>query len=141
MILMVRWYHKGGSLVRFFCIAPEPTACYHTDQYHRQGVTMNRIILDVDTGLDDAVALFLAAGLREITIEAVIATAGNVGLDKTLENTLNIMETTGLTCPVYAGSAKPLVRKPIEAGEFHGETGLDGPVFAKRVRQEVQEES
>jgi len=102
---------------------------------------MNRIILDVDTGLDDAVALFLAAGLREITIEAVIATAGNVGLDKTLENTLNIMETTGLDCPVYAGSAKPLVRKPIEAGDFHGETGLDGPIFAKRIRQEAQEES
>jgi ribosylpyrimidine nucleosidase len=37
---------------------------------------MERIILDVDTGLDDAVALFLAAGLQEFTIEAVIATAG-----------------------------------------------------------------
>ncbi|MCK9547354.1 MAG: nucleoside hydrolase [Sphaerochaeta sp.] len=102
---------------------------------------MQRIILDVDTGLDDAVALFLAAGLEEIKIEAVIATAGNVGLDKTLENTLNIMETTGLDCPVYAGSAAPLVRVPVEAGDFHGETGLDGPIFATRLRQEVQAQS
>ncbi|HZJ88927.1 MAG TPA: nucleoside hydrolase [Sphaerochaeta sp.] len=101
---------------------------------------MERIILDVDTGLDDAVALFLAAGLDEIQIEAVIATAGNVGLDKTVENTLNIMETTGLDCPVYAGSAAPLVREPVEAGEFHGESGLDGPVFDKRVRQHLQAE-
>ncbi len=62
---------------------------------------MNRLILDVDTGLDDAVALLLAAGLEELHIEAVIATAGNVGLEKTLENTLNIMETVGATCPVY----------------------------------------
>lgn len=98
---------------------------------------MERIILDVDTGLDDAVALFLAAGLKEITIEAVIATAGNVGLDKTLENTLNIMETTALTCPVYAGSSAPLVRIPVEAGDFHGESGLDGPIFAPRVCQHV----
>ncbi len=102
---------------------------------------MQRIILDVDTGLDDAVALFLAAGLEEIQIEAVIATAGNVGLDRTLENTLNIMETTGLTCPVYAGSAAPLVRVPVQAGDFHGRSGLDGPVFEKRVRQEVQSQS
>lgn len=98
---------------------------------------MERIILDVDTGLDDAVALFLAAGLKEITIEAIIATAGNVGLDKTLENTLNIAETSGLTCPVYAGSSGPLVRTPVEAGDFHGESGLDGPLFEERVRQHV----
>ena len=102
---------------------------------------MQRIILDVDTGLDDAVALFLAAGLEEIQIEAVIATAGNVGLTRTLENTLNIMETTGLLCPVYEGSAGPLVRSAVEAGDFHGESGLDGPVFQPRSRQFVQSQS
>ena len=101
---------------------------------------MERIILDVDTGLDDAVALFLAAGLEEIGIEAVIATAGNVGLDKTVENTLNILETAGIRCPVYKGADKPLVRKPVEAGDFHGESGLDGPVFAPRAFQQVREE-
>lgn len=102
---------------------------------------MERIILDVDTGLDDAVAIFLAAGLSEIRIEALIATAGNVGLDRTLENTLNIAEVSGLTCPVYAGSSAPLVRARVEAGDFHGESGLDGPVFEKRVRQKAQEAS
>ena len=64
-----------------------------------------KVILDVDTGLDDAAALFLAAGAEELEIVAVIATAGNVGLDKTVENTLNVIETTGLSCPVFAGSA------------------------------------
>ncbi len=99
-----------------------------------------KVILDVDTGLDDAAALFLAAGAEELEIVAVIATAGNVGLDKTVENTLNVIETTGLSCPVFAGSAKPLIRRPVEAGDFHGESGLDGPVFGKRVIQELQEE-
>ncbi|MBG0767488.1 MAG: nucleoside hydrolase [Spirochaetaceae bacterium] len=102
---------------------------------------MERVILDVDTGLDDAVALFLAAGLDTLQIEAIIATNGNVGLEKTLENTLNIAETAGLYCPVYKGAAKPLVREPVAAGNFHGESGLDGPVFPPRQRQEVQEES
>ncbi|MGE4585012.1 MAG: nucleoside hydrolase [Sphaerochaeta sp.] len=100
---------------------------------------MERVILDVDTGLDDAVALFLAAGLEEIQVEAVIATNGNVALSKTVENTLNIMETAGCSCPVYKGSDKPLVRKHVIAGEFHGESGLDGPVFGKRKLQHLQE--
>ncbi len=102
---------------------------------------MERVILDVDTGLDDAVALFLAAGLDTLHIEALIATNGNVGLERTLENTLNIAETTLLDCPVYKGAAKPLVREPVAAGNFHGESGLDGPNFPPRQRQEVQEES
>lgn len=102
---------------------------------------MERIILDVDTGLDDAAALFLAAGLKEICIEAVIATAGNVGLEKTVENTLNVLETATMHCPVYKGADRPLLREPVEAGDFHGETGLDGPVFAPRVFQHIQQES
>ncbi len=100
-----------------------------------------RVILDVDTGLDDAVALLLAAGLEEIHIEAVIATNGNVELAKTLENTLNIMETTGCTCPVFRGADRPLVRKPVQAGDFHGKSGLDGPTFPPRRFQQVQQEN
>ncbi|MGH0053695.1 MAG: nucleoside hydrolase, partial [Sphaerochaetaceae bacterium] len=102
---------------------------------------MERILMDVDTGLDDAVAIFLAAGLEKLHIESLIATNGNVGLEKTTQNTLNIAETAGLTCPVYKGSSKPLVRKPVAAGNFHGESGLDGPSFPPRRRQEVQAES
>ena len=102
---------------------------------------MERILLDVDTGLDDAVALFLAAGLEEISIEAVIATAGNVGLENTLENTLNVLETAQIHCPVYRGADKTLVRKPVEAGDFHGKSGLDGPVFAPRKYQQARQES
>ncbi len=102
---------------------------------------MERVILDVDTGLDDAVALLLAAGLEEIQIEGIIATNGNVEVAKTLENTLNIAEVASLTCPVFKGADKPFSREPIAAGDFHGESGLDGPVFAPRMRQQVQSEN
>lgn len=102
---------------------------------------MERVIMDVDTGLDDAFALLLAAGLQEINLEAVIATNGNVELEYTLENTLNILETAGSTVPVFKGADKPLHRPKIAAGEFHGKTGLDGPTFGKRRFQKAQQKS
>ncbi len=102
---------------------------------------MQRIILDVDTGLDDAVAIILAAGSKTIHIEGLVATAGNVGLDRTLENTLNVCEVVGIEAPIYAGSAKPLKRERVHAGDFHGASGLDGPVFQTRKRQQVREGS
>ena len=102
---------------------------------------MQRIILDVDTGLDDAVAIILAAGSKAIHIEGLVATSGNVGLERTLENTLNVCEVVGITAPVYRGSEKPLKRERVHAGDFHGESGLDGPVFNKRKNQQVKEGS
>ena len=102
---------------------------------------MQRVILDVDTGLDDAVAIILAAGSSAIHLEGLVATSGNVGLERTLENTLNVCEEVGIVAPVYAGSSKPLKRERVHAGDFHGESGLDGPVFQMRKHQQVQEGS
>ncbi len=96
---------------------------------------MERIILDVDTGHDDAVALVLAAGSPQIHIEGIVATAGNQVLARTLENTLNVCDHIGITAPVYAGSDRPLVRAQVTAGNIHGETGLDGPIFQKRTKE------
>ncbi|MBI9095306.1 MAG: nucleoside hydrolase [Sphaerochaeta sp.] len=102
---------------------------------------MQRIILDVDTGLDDAVAIILAAGSEAIHLEGLVATAGNVGLERTLENTLNVCEVVGIVAPVFAGSSKPLKRERVHAGDFHGVSGLDGPVFQQRRHQQVQKGS
>ena len=102
---------------------------------------MQRIILDVDTGLDDAVAIILAAGSASIHIEGLVATFGNVELKKTLENTLNVCEVVGIKAPVYKGSENPLKRERVHAGDFHGESGLDGPVFQPRKHQQVKEGS
>jgi len=102
---------------------------------------MQRIILDVDTGLDDAVAIILAAGSKDIHLEGLVATSGNVGLERTLENTLNVCEVVGIVAPVYAGSAKPIKRERVHAGDFHGVSGLDGPVFQPRKNQQVMDGS
>ena len=66
---------------------------------------MRRVILDVDTGHDDAIAIAMAAGLKDrIRIEGLIATAGNQVRENTLENTLNLAEALEIDAPVFAGS-------------------------------------
>ncbi len=93
-----------------------------------------RVILDVDTGHDDAVAIMIAASAPELTLEAITVTAGNQTLDKTLSNTLNLCDALGIEAPVFAGMTKPLMRDLVPAARIHGESGLDGPVFQPRKK-------
>ncbi|MDR1747762.1 MAG: nucleoside hydrolase, partial [Spirochaetaceae bacterium] len=89
-----------------------------------------KIILDVDTGHDDAAAIMFAAGSPAIDIVGITVTAGNQTLEKTLLNTLNLCSELHIKTPVFAGLSKPLLREQITAGDIHGETGFDGPVFS-----------
>ena len=69
-----------------------------------------KIILDVDTGSDDAVAIMTAALSPDIDLQAVCTVAGNKCLDMTTENTLRVVELLGSKVPVYRGCAEPLVK-------------------------------
>lgn len=86
------------------------------------------LIIDTDPGADDVVALFLAmASPDELNIRAITTVAGNVRLDKTSRNARLAREWAGREdIPVYAGAARPLVRRPIYAAAVHGEEGLTG---------------
>ena len=88
-----------------------------------------KVILDVDTGHDDMIAIIMASGLREIELMGIVAVAGNQTLAKTLDNTLKVCELIGENSPVFAGSDRPLVRPAVVASHIHGESGLDGPMF------------
>jgi purine nucleosidase len=82
-------------------------------------------ILDCDPGLDDVMAILLAA--RTLNLVGITVTHGNVPLAATLRNTLQIVELAGLAdIPVAAGMDRPLVRAPQYAPEIHGEQGLGG---------------
>ncbi len=69
-----------------------------------------QVILDVDTGTDDAVALMLAALHPALALVAATTVNGNVPLELTTENTLRVFDHIGVEVPVYAGLAHPLVR-------------------------------
>ncbi len=88
-----------------------------------------RIILDCDTGHDDAIALMTAAGNPAIDLIGVTCVAGNATLEHTLPNTLHVCQHLGIHVPVYAGCDRPMVRDRITASDIHGSSGLDGPVF------------
>ena len=69
-----------------------------------------KIILDVDTGSDDAVAIMTAILSPEIQLEAVCTVAGNKDIDKTTENTLRVIQLMDADVPVYRGCGGPLVK-------------------------------
>ena len=99
-----------------------------------------KIILDCDPGHDDAVAIMLAANSPEIELLGVTVAAGNQTLEKTRRNACHVLQWIGREdIPVYAGCDRPMVREPIVAGDIHGETGLDGPVFPP-LRKDVEPE-
>lgn len=86
------------------------------------------IILDVDPGHDDAVAILMAAASPAIDLLAVTCVAGNAPLANTQENARKVLTVAGITeVPVAAGLARPLLRPLVTAAHVHGASGLDGP--------------
>lgn len=82
-------------------------------------------ILDCDPGLDDVMAILLAA--RTLNLVGITVTHGNAPLSATIRNARQIVELAALTdIPVVAGMARPLLRTPYYALDVHGEGGLGG---------------
>lgn len=69
-----------------------------------------RLILDCDTGTDDAVAIMAAVGHRALQLVAVTTVNGNAPLANTTDNTLRVLDHLGASVPVYPGARRPLIR-------------------------------
>jgi purine nucleosidase len=100
-----------------------------------------RMILDVDTGIDDALAVVYAVRRPGIVLEAVTTTFGNIDVASATRNTLQILELVGRAdVPVAAGAAHALVRPFVRgAAHIHGANGLgevDLPAPRARPREE-----
>ena len=92
---------------------------------------MTRLILDVDTGIDDALALAYLATFDTVDVLGVIGTYGNVSVDTAVRNTSYVLERLGLRhIPVIRGSSHPSWARCFipDAGcaKFHGTDGLGG---------------
>jgi pyrimidine-specific ribonucleoside hydrolase len=90
------------------------------------------LIIDTDPGVDDAVALVLAAASPEVDLRAVTTVFGNVALPLTTANAGRVLALAGRPdVPVAAGAARPLVHERAQrAGHVHGEDGLGGRAAA-----------
>lgn len=99
-----------------------------------------KILYDCDPGHDDAIAILLAAGSPELELLGLTTVAGNQTLDNTARNACHVLQWLGREeIPVYAGCDRPMVRTRVTAGDIHGKTGLDGPVFPP-LRKAVEPE-
>ena len=90
-----------------------------------------RVILDVDTGTDDAVALMIAALSPDLELVGATTVNGNTTVDNTTENTLRVFDWIGMPdVPVHRGMSQPLARTQMEqrnpARRIHGDL-LDLP--------------
>lgn len=83
------------------------------------------VFLDVDTGVDDAMALAYLLASPEADLVGIASTAGNVGVDDVCRNNLALLELCGATgIPVSRGSETPLVAPLRTAEDTHGPRGL-----------------
>jgi purine nucleosidase len=83
------------------------------------------IVLDVDTGIDDSLALLYAAASPDADLIAVTCCAGNVDARQVAVNTLAVLELAGRgDVEVALGREVPLVRPLVTTPETHGPRGL-----------------
>ena len=88
------------------------------------------VLIDVDTGIDDAMALVIACASDKLDILGVTTVAGNVALCHTTPNTCNVLHLLGRgDIPVARGEEKPLERELVDAAYVHGDDGLRGWTF------------
>ena len=97
------------------------------------------VMIDCDTGVDDAIALLMALRSPELHVRGITTVSGNVDLEKTTVNTLRVLELAASDVPVFRGASRPLMREPVIAGHVHGENGLgdlDLPIPARHAEPE-----
>lgn len=86
----------------------------------------SKIIIDTDPGVDDAVALMMAANIKAFEILAVTTVCGNTTIQNTTRNARFILDTIGLDKVFLAqGADKPLDRA-LKTATVHGDDGLLG---------------
>jgi pyrimidine-specific ribonucleoside hydrolase len=83
------------------------------------------VVLDVDTGIDDACALLLAVRDPRLDLRAVTCVSGNTSVDQVVRNTLTVLGVAGATgVPVARGTERPLLDERRDASHFHGHDGM-----------------
>jgi pyrimidine-specific ribonucleoside hydrolase len=83
------------------------------------------IILDVDTGFDDAFALLFAALSPEIELLGVTCVDGNTNVEQVVRNTLKVLDAAeAAEIPVSIGATRPLIEEPFYAEHIHGKDGM-----------------
>jgi len=82
------------------------------------------VFVDVDTGVDDAMALVYLFASSEADVVGIASTAGNVPAQQVCTNNLGLLELCGLDVPVSKGSEQPIKAPLRTAEDTHGPEGM-----------------
>jgi len=97
------------------------------------------LLIDCDPGIDDALALLLAAAAPGLALRAVTCVAGNRPVEQTAPNARRILDLAGADgVPVYAGCARPLAQPEPRSNLVHGADGLGGVELPLRGRVQAR---
>ena len=88
-------------------------------------MTKQKIIIDTDPGIDDAMAIFFAGLSEKLDLVAMTSVFGNVTLDIATRNAMVLAEILNQNVPVSEGFSKPLVQSPNPVSDYvHGKEGF-----------------
>ncbi len=96
------------------------------------------LIISTDPGIDDIAAMTISLFAKELDVRMIVPTWGNVQLEYTLQNTLNLEKFLHTKVPVVVGANQPLVAPMISAASVHGKTGIAGFDFEEADRSLVK---
>lgn len=98
---------------------------------------MSAVFVDVDTGIDDAVALIYLLASPDADVVGIASTGGNIPVEQVCANNLGLLELCGAaSIPVSKGADDPLRGRWARPSKFHGPKGL-GYAVLPRPRREV----
>lgn len=101
---------------------------------------MEKIILDVDTGVDDAMAIILALESKKFDMLGITTVNGNVSLNHVKDNTRRVLQLIGRTdVKVYAGAKEPYVREAVNSEYVHGKDGLGHSLEDMEITMEIED--
>ena len=94
-----------------------------------------KLIIDTDCGVDDAIALLMALADPAVEIVGITCVSGNVTLDHVVQNVPIVLDAVGAgPIPIFRGAERPILAPLYHASDVHGEDGLGDAGFPRSTR-------
>lgn len=92
------------------------------------------VILSVDTGVDDAVAIAMAFASKNLDIKLIVCEHGNASLENVTKNTLGILELIDASGVQVVLGTLPSEKRQKQIYNAHGNNGLGGYILDSNNR-------
>ena len=98
-----------------------------------------KIIIDTDPGVDDALAIMLALSSRLVNVLGICTVYGNSSIENTTKNALSLIQIINQNIPIFQGVSKPIYGN-FKPANSHGQNGL-GNFELKELTKCIETES